>query len=50
MGKKNDLNEAFVTGSVILAGVLGLGAQSWSVFLGTLVLSVGLCIFTRKIR
>ena len=50
MGAKNDLNEIYLTGSVVIAAVIGAASQSLAVFLITLVLLVGINIATRKIR
>ncbi|MFO0811588.1 MAG: hypothetical protein U0796_00105 [Gemmatales bacterium] len=50
MGARNDLNEIYITGSVILAAVLGAMAQSWVVFIVALVLIVGTLVSTSKIR
>jgi hypothetical protein len=50
MGAKNDLNEIYLTGSVVVAGLIGAAAQSWGVFFSALILLVGISAFTRKIR
>lgn len=50
MGAKNDLNEIYLTGSIVLAALVGAAAQSLGVFFVTLVLTVGLAIFSKKIR
>lgn len=50
MGAKNDLNEIYLTGSVVIAGLIGAAAQSWGVFFTALILLVGICAFTKKIR
>jgi len=50
MGAKNDLNEIYLTGSVVLAAVIGASAQSWGVFFVALVLTIGMAAFSKKIR
>ena len=50
MGAKNDLNEIYLTGSFVLAAIIGAGAQSWVVFFVTLVLTLGVSVFSKKIR
>jgi hypothetical protein len=50
MGAKNDLNEIYLTGSFVLSAFIGAAAQSWSVFFVALVLSVGIAIYSEKIR
>lgn len=50
MGAKNDLNEIYLTGSVVIAAMIGSLAQSWLVFLMALVVMVGISVFTGKIR
>ena len=50
MGAKNELNEIYLTGSVVLAAVIGATAQSWGVFFTALILLVAICAYTRKIR
>ncbi|MFO0811583.1 MAG: hypothetical protein U0796_00080 [Gemmatales bacterium] len=50
MGARNDLNEIYISGSLILAAVLGAMAQSWVVFIVVLVLVIGTLITTTKIR
>jgi hypothetical protein len=50
MGARNDLNEIYITSSLILAAVLGSIAQSWVVFIVALVLIVGTLVSTSKIR
>lgn len=50
MGAKNDLNEMYLLGSVLAAAFLGSATQSWGVFFTALILCVGICAYTRKIR
>lgn len=50
MGAKRDLNEAYVTGSLLIAAVLGAMSQSFPVFVVSLVLLVVIQIGTRKNR
>lgn len=50
MGAKNDLNEIYLSGSVIMAAMIGASAQSWAVFFVALILLVGISAFTGKIR
>ena len=50
MGAKNDLNEIYLTGCFVLAALIGAGSQSWAVFFVTLVLTVGVSVFSKKIR
>lgn len=50
MGAKNDLNEIYLTGSVVLAAVIGAMAQSWMVSVVALVVILGIAVATTKIR
>lgn len=50
MGAKNDLNEIYLTGSVVLAAFLGAVAQSWGVFFVILALAIGIAVYSKKIR
>ena len=50
MGARNDLNEAYITGSVVLAALVGGMANSWVVFVVALVVLIGTYIATKKIR
>jgi hypothetical protein len=50
MGARQKLNQAYVNGSLITAGVLGLLTQSWAVFFLVLVGTLGLNVAARNIR
>lgn len=50
MGARQKLNRAFINGSLLIAGVIGVIAQSWTVFLIVLGLSVALGVMAGDIR
>lgn len=50
MGAKNDLNEIYLTGSIVIAGLVGGVTLSWGVFFVALVLFLGISVYTKKIR
>ena len=50
MGARNDLNEIYMTGSIVLAVVAGAMAQSWVVFVVALCVMMGMYVYTSKIR
>lgn len=50
MSARQKLNSAHINGSLIVAGVIGLGAQSWLVFLLALGVLVALATSTGGIR
>lgn len=50
MGAKQDLNEIYLTGSVVLAAIIGGLAQSWPVFFVALAIILAISVFTTKIR
>ena len=50
MGARRKLNQAFFTGSVLLAGAAGALAQSWSVFFIALVVLLLSNLYLGEIR
>ena len=50
MGAKNDLNEIYLTGCLVLAALIGAGAQSWAVFFVALAVTLGMAVYSKKIR
>jgi hypothetical protein len=50
MGARQKLNQAFATGSVIVASVIGLLAQSWGVFFVSLLVLVAGNLYLGEIR
>ncbi len=50
MGAKNDLNEIYVKGSLILAIMIGISAQSLGAFVVAAVVLLGISVATSKIR
>lgn len=50
MGARNDLNEIYMTGSIVVAVVAGAMAQSWVVFVVALCVMMGMYVYTAKIR
>lgn len=50
MGARQKLNRASVNGSLFIAGVIGVIAQSWIVFLIALALSLALAVLAGDIR
>lgn len=50
MGARQKLNQAFVTGSVLLAITAGLVAQSWLVFFGALAALLASNLYLGEIR
>jgi len=50
MGARNKLNEAYAAGALIVAGVIGLAAQSWAVFAIAAVITLGLSVVGGGIR
>jgi type IV secretory pathway TrbD component len=46
LGAKQKLNEAYLTGSLLVAAAIGLGLQSWSAFIAT----AGLLIFLQIVE
>ncbi len=50
MGARQKLNVAYFNGCLIVAGLVGLVAQSWTLFWLALVVSFGLCCHSGEIR
>tara|TARA_R110002072_G_scaffold191909_1_gene348624 strand:+ start:2650 stop:2850 length:201 start_codon:yes stop_codon:yes gene_type:complete len=50
MSARHKLNQACVNGALLLAGLVGACAESWTVFLTLLVILVGLSIHAGDIR
>ena len=47
---KHKLNEAYINGSLVVAGVIGLGSGSFVVFFITLAICLGLSFHSGNIR
>lgn len=50
MNARQKLNAAFLQGSLLVATIIGIYAESWLVFLVSLLLSVATAIYTGDIR
>jgi hypothetical protein len=50
MGAKKKLNVAYVNGSLLIAGLAGLAAASWVVFVTVFAISVALNWYAGNIR
>jgi hypothetical protein len=50
MGARQKLNSAYVAGSLIIAGVFGVAAQSWVVFIIVLILILAANLYERNLR
>lgn len=50
MSARRKLNQLYATGAVVVAGLLGLAAQSWWAFAAFLVLLLGLQVWGGSIR
>lgn len=50
MGARQKLNQAYLTGSVLVAGIAGWLMQSWMVFIFALLVLVGLSLYAGEIR
>ena len=50
MGARQKLNAAYFNGCLIVSGLVGLVAQSWTLFWLSLVVSVALCSHSGEIR
>ncbi len=50
MGARQKLNTAYFNGCLIIAALVGLLAQSWTVFWLALIVSLGLCCHSGEIR
>ena len=50
MGARQKLNTAYVNGALIVAGTIGLAADSWLVFLVILAVSLGCACHSGDIR
>lgn len=50
MSARHKLNQACVNGALLLAGLVGACAESWTVFLTLMVILVGLSIHAGDIR
>jgi len=49
-GTRERLNVGFVKGSLLLATLIGLMADSWTVFFIALVIALGCNVYAREIR
>jgi hypothetical protein len=50
MGARQKLNQAFVTGSLVVAAFIGIIADSWLVFLVALAVLIGSNLYGQDIR
>jgi hypothetical protein len=50
MGARAKLNSVYLTGSLVIAGVLGAVSESWTVFAVAAVVLVGCSVHDRGIR
>ena len=50
MSARHKLNQACVNGALLVAGLAGACAESWTVFIALLVILVGLSIHAGNIR
>jgi hypothetical protein len=50
MGARQKLNAAYFNGCLIVSGLVGLVAQSWTLFGLALIVSFGLCCRSGEIR
>ena len=50
MGARHKLNAAYFYGCILVAAALGLAAQSWTLFLVALAVSLGLGVHAGDIR
>jgi hypothetical protein len=50
MGARRKLNQAYVCGSLIVAGLIGLATESWLVFIVVLGISLALNLYSGEIR
>ncbi|MBD3674999.1 MAG: hypothetical protein HUJ26_15890 [Planctomycetaceae bacterium] len=50
MGARHKLNQLYVVGSALFAGLFGLLAESWLVFLGVLMVLLALMVHGGDIR
>jgi hypothetical protein len=47
---REKLNKAYLAGSLLLAGLVGILAESWLIFLFALIVFVGLNLYSGEIR
>ncbi len=50
MGARQKLNAAYFNGCLIVSGLVGLVAQSWTLFWLALIVSLALCCHSGEIR
>jgi hypothetical protein len=50
MSARHKLNEAYGAGALVIAGIIGLMAQSWTVFIIAAVIALGLGVIGGSIR
>jgi len=50
MGARNKLNSAYINGSLILGGIIGLGCQSLIVFIVATLFFIGTSYYNKDIR
>ena len=50
MGAKTKLNTAYINGSLILGGIIGLGCQSLTVFIIATLFFIGTSYYNKDIR
>ena len=50
MSARHKLNQSYVNGALLIAGVIGACTESWTVFIALTVIFIGLSIHAGEIR
>lgn len=50
MGARQKINQAYVNGALFVAGIIGIAAESWLLFLGALAVLLALDVMAGGIR
>ena len=50
MGARTKLNQAYINGALVIAAIIGLCAQSWTVFFIVALVGIGLSVHGGEIR
>lgn len=50
MGARQKLNQAYLNGALVIAAVVGIATQSWSVFWLAVIFVVGSALYAGEIR
>ncbi len=50
MNARHKLNKSYIHGALLIAGVIGIGAESWNAFLIFAVIFIGLSVYAGGIR